>query len=169
MILVAALIISIFFSIIRFEILQESPFSNLSIFYISFLKLVLIYIYFYICSFYLTNLQFLKKIQRKIFFFLIAISSLMAIYNTYENAKIADHLLFLFIATVALIAFYSGETIFRSIYNLKPLQNGEIEKAFISFPPRNLGDLLFLYLLIAGFIILPILTRGLWSKIAIAG
>lgn len=122
--------------------------------------------YLYLSSIYMTCLKFIiGNNMRKIIYFIVGITCLPIISMNKISHFTEDRVLSGITITLLISFFISGDRYFKRLLEIKPLNEGEIDKAFLSYPPKNNIDFLFFYIIVAIILVLPTIGNFMWKTV----
>jgi len=116
------------------------------------------------CSIWLSEIDVKNKyLMKKLFIVIVAINSLL-IFTVYNVSLIvSDNILLMIFSIYLAVMIVNGDYIFSNMSNIRRFDDGEIEKAFLTYPPKNYFDFLYFYIFIGLFMLMPLIVEKYWE------
>lgn len=151
---------------IRYDILNPINDNMGSIIAFSVLKVLGAMFYLYLASFYMTHLKYIADIKVRYFVYLLVGLTCIPVLSMGNTPVLITDIFSLLLVTIFLLyIILFGDSVFESIYNVKPLNEGEIEKAFLTYPPKSSFDFLFFYIIVVIILSLPTVVSWIWKGV----
>ncbi len=164
MFLVIAVILGIIILILEFT----SPVSDSvsSAIGFSVMKYFGVMFYLYIVSIYATELKLVARINvRRIIYCIVGVTCILILSMGNVNNILGHNTLLTLSVMLLGLLFIGGDQFFQRLFKMKSLDEGEIEKAFLTYPPKGYSDFMFFFIFVAIFLLMPSFVKMIWANI----
>ncbi len=158
------IIITLFLYVFRFEYIYPLNDSLSSIIGLSALKYLAALSFLFLCSIYYPLLtRLLTKSRKRVLYVSTGLFCLLFIvFYEYEKILADRILIMLFLLFIVLFAM-GAERFLSGIQKKFPLKPGEIEKAFVTYPPNKFSDFAIFYAVTTLLLLMPVIAKAIWS------
>ncbi len=122
--------------------------------------------YLYVVSIYATKLKLVANINiRRIIYSIIGMTCVYILSMGYINNILSHNILI--VLSIMLLGLFciGGDQFFHRLFKMKTLDEGEISKAFLTYPPKGYSDFMFFFIFVAVFLLMPSFVNMIWANI----